>query len=124
MVGVRLAPAAQPLAAFVSMQAWLFVLGHEIAHHVLGHDSAASAFSPGEHLPACSADQQREVDADRLVHQALVCVQHKLGEGSDSARSACSPRCSHSTPPNRRCSSGSAPRIRSHPCAPPTWSTN
>jgi hypothetical protein len=80
-VGVRLSPAAQPLAAFVSMQAWLFVLGHEIAHHVLGHDSAPSAFLPGQHLPPCSADQQRELDADRLAYAALVRARHELGEG-------------------------------------------
>ncbi|WP_406631966.1 hypothetical protein [Amycolatopsis sp. WGS_07] len=58
----------------INTGATLFVLGHEIAHHALGHTSAPSAFSPGEHVPVCSADAQRELDADLFAHRAVVRV--------------------------------------------------
>jgi len=62
------------VVALITVQATLFVLGHEIAHHALGHTSAVSAFSPGEHLPACSGDARRELDADLLAYRAAVRV--------------------------------------------------
>jgi len=74
-VGLRVPPAAESFGHVVSMFAWQFVIGHEIAHHVLGHDSAPSAIAPDELLPPCSADQQRELDADRLAYDALVRAQ-------------------------------------------------
>jgi hypothetical protein len=65
-LGLQLAPAAEPMAALIGMQAWLFVLGHEMAHHVLGHELAPSGSST-----ACSADRQRELDADQLAYAAV-----------------------------------------------------
>jgi hypothetical protein len=38
---------------------------------VLGHDLEPSGFTPGEHLPACAGDEQRELDADLLAYRAL-----------------------------------------------------
>lgn len=65
-LGLRLTPAAEPMAALIGMQAWLFVLGHEMAHHVLGHE-----VGPHGSSTACSADRQRELDADRLAYAAV-----------------------------------------------------
>ncbi|MER6762826.1 MULTISPECIES: hypothetical protein [Amycolatopsis] len=66
--------AGNDIVDLINTSATQFVLGHEIAHHALGHTSAPSAFSPGEHLPACSADAQRELDADLFAHRAVVRV--------------------------------------------------
>jgi hypothetical protein len=68
----RVTDEAEGIAALISGHAARFVIGHEVAHHVLNHDSAPSSFSPGEYLPACSADQQRELDADLLAYRATV----------------------------------------------------
>lgn len=80
-VELRVPPAVEPLGHVVSLQAWQFVIGHEIAHHVLGHDSVPSALSPDELLPPCSSDHQRELDADRLAYAAIVRAQKlELGD--------------------------------------------
>lgn len=71
-LGLREDPAGSDVAAAINLHATLFVLGHEIAHHALGHTSAPSAFSPGEHVPVCTADEQRELDADLLGYRATV----------------------------------------------------
>ncbi len=68
----RVTDEAQLIAMFISLHAVRFVIGHEVAHHVLNHGSASSAFSPGEHVPACSAGERRELDADLLAYRATV----------------------------------------------------
>jgi hypothetical protein len=68
----RTSLAAQDPIAMIHAMAVHFIVGHELAHHALGHDSAPSAFSPGEHLPVCSDDQQRELNADLLAYRASV----------------------------------------------------
>ncbi len=68
---LRLAPEAEPIAGLLAHLAAQFVVGHEIAHHVLGHRSAPSALSPDEYLPACSEGQRRELAADLLAHRAV-----------------------------------------------------
>jgi hypothetical protein len=52
--------------------ALLFLLGHEIAHRVLGHPAKQHGFAPDRLIPACSPDQERELAADRLGFQAAV----------------------------------------------------
>ena len=69
-LGVRLSPEGERYAWQLSHLAHRFVIGHEMAHHVLGHSHGPNAFAPGEHLPACSADDRRERDADRLAFRA------------------------------------------------------
>ncbi|MFF6997736.1 hypothetical protein ACFY93_22630 [Streptomyces sp. NPDC008313] len=71
-LGLHTSPQETEVGSLVALQATRFVIGHEIAHHALGHSSPASAFSPGEHLPVCSADQRRELDADMLAYRATV----------------------------------------------------
>ncbi|TDV42685.1 hypothetical protein [Actinophytocola oryzae] len=80
-------PAAQPHIAVLHTMAVYFIVGHELAHHALGHDSAPSAFSPGEHLPVCSDDQRRELDADLLAYRASVLAvrQEALASGEAEA---------------------------------------
>ncbi|NEA37447.1 hypothetical protein [Streptomyces sp. SID13031] len=62
-----------------------FVLAHELSHHVLGHDSALSGFSPGEHLPVCSGNQRLELDADDFAYRAVQRAAHNDRPGSASA---------------------------------------
>jgi hypothetical protein len=81
-------PDAVPLTAMVQTLAVYFIVGHEIAHHALGHDSAPSGFSPGEHLPVCSADARRELDADLLAYQASVLAVRREAAASDDADAA------------------------------------
>ncbi|MEI5101851.1 hypothetical protein RB200_29235 [Streptomyces sp. PmtG] len=69
-LAVRLSPGGERYAWQLSHLAYRFVIGHEMAHHVLGHSSGPSAFAPDEHLPACSPDDRREQEADRLAFQA------------------------------------------------------
>ncbi|MCI3927866.1 hypothetical protein [Streptomyces sp. AN091965] len=80
-LGVRLSPEGERYAWQLSHLAYRFVVGHEMAHHVLGHSSGPSAFAPGERLPACSADDRRERDADRLAFQATRCASERLSHG-------------------------------------------
>ncbi|MGV9881149.1 hypothetical protein [Streptomyces sp. NPDC003006] len=80
-LGVRLSPEGEQYAAQLSHLAYRFVVGHEMAHHVLGHSHGPSAFAPGEHLPACSADDRRERDADRLAFQATRRASDKQSHG-------------------------------------------
>lgn len=56
----------------IFVMACRFVVGHELAHHALGHSSAASGFSPGEHLPVCSENERQELDADMLAYRTTV----------------------------------------------------
>ncbi|MFJ6918639.1 hypothetical protein ACIQUX_32410 [Streptomyces sp. NPDC101133] len=69
-LGLNASPKEAETGSLVALQATRFVIGHEIAHHALGHSSPASAFSPGERLPVCSPDQRRELDADMLAYRA------------------------------------------------------
>ncbi|MEU0877993.1 hypothetical protein ABZ345_05295 [Lentzea sp. NPDC005914] len=85
-LGLRVPPDAEMVAQLVMLQSARFVIGHELAHHVLGHDSAPSGFFPGEHLPACSDDQQRELAADLLAQRAVVrATEAELGD-TEAAR--------------------------------------
>ncbi|MFJ3927641.1 hypothetical protein [Streptomyces sp. NPDC090022] len=68
---VRLGPRGRQTAWHLSEQAYRFVIGHEIAHHVLGHSPAASSFAPDEDLSACSENERRERDADLLAFRAV-----------------------------------------------------
>ncbi|MGQ0841324.1 hypothetical protein [Actinokineospora sp.] len=81
-------PDAVPLTAMVQAMALDFIVGHEIAHHALGHDSAPSGFSPGEHLPVCSEDAQRELDADLLAYRASVLALRRESAASGDADAA------------------------------------
>ncbi len=69
-LGLLLRPESEAVEAFLLLQSMRFVIGHEIAHHVLGHGSVAHAFSPQDELPTCSPDQQRELDADMFALRA------------------------------------------------------
>ncbi|MFD3679445.1 hypothetical protein [Streptomyces sp. NPDC058613] len=80
-LGVRLSPGGERYAAQLSHLAYRFVIGHEMAHHVLGHSQGPSAFAPGEHFPACSSDDRRERDADRLAFQAIRRASDKQSRG-------------------------------------------
>ncbi|WP_346055356.1 MULTISPECIES: hypothetical protein [Amycolatopsis] len=64
---------AENIALLISHFAFQFVIGHEIAHHVLAHGSAPGGAQPsGGHLPVCSEDQRRELEADLLAHRAVL----------------------------------------------------
>ncbi|WP_329212644.1 hypothetical protein OG257_30130 [Streptomyces sp. NBC_00683] len=69
-LGLRLDLEAEKNAAFLYLQASQFIIGHEIAHHALGHQSAVSGFSPDEHIPVCSDNQARELEADLFAYRA------------------------------------------------------
>ncbi|MFF2523866.1 M78 family metallopeptidase domain-containing protein [Streptomyces liangshanensis] len=69
-LGHRASPHVMEIGSLVTLQAARFVIGHELAHHVLEHRTPLSAFSPGEHVPACTGDQRLELDADLLAHRA------------------------------------------------------
>ncbi|HEX5406236.1 MAG TPA: hypothetical protein VFX16_28495 [Pseudonocardiaceae bacterium] len=71
-LGFRVNSAAEEACMLISTLALWFILGHELAHHALGHNSPASGFSPSECLPVCSADQQLELDADMLAYRVAV----------------------------------------------------
>lgn len=71
-LGMRMEKSADDMFILIFAFASRFVVGHELAHHVLGHSSATSGFSPGEHLPVCSENEQRELDADMLAYRAAV----------------------------------------------------
>jgi hypothetical protein len=81
-------PDAIPLTGMLQAMAVYFIVGHEIAHHALGHNSAPSGFFPGEHLPVCSEDAQRELDADLLAYKASVLAVHREAAASDNADAA------------------------------------
>ncbi|TQE32616.1 hypothetical protein Sipo8835_19870 [Streptomyces ipomoeae] len=71
-LGHRTSPQVMEVGSLVTLQAARFVIGHELAHHVLEHRTPLSAFSPGEHVPACTGDQRLELDADLLAYRATV----------------------------------------------------
>ncbi|GAA2863832.1 hypothetical protein Acy02nite_72350 [Actinoplanes cyaneus] len=70
----RLTPSAEPLGVWLTAQAVTFVLGHEIAHHVLDHRPAASDSPPADDLSACPLSEQQEFEADLLGYRAAVHV--------------------------------------------------
>ncbi|GAA5172987.1 MULTISPECIES: hypothetical protein [Amycolatopsis] len=76
---------AEQVASLIALLGAQFVIGHEVAHHVLGHDSGPSGFFPGEHLPVCSAEQQPELDADLLAYRAVVRVSEREMAGTPAA---------------------------------------
>jgi hypothetical protein len=69
-VSLRSTTEAQALSSMVAAMAANFVVGHELAHHALGHESPVSGLSPSEHLPVCSDEQQQELEADLLAYRA------------------------------------------------------
>ncbi|MYV53945.1 hypothetical protein [Streptomyces sp. SID3212] len=83
-LGHRAEPLVMEIGSLVTLQAARFVIGHEIAHHVLGHRTPMSAFSPGEHVPACSGDQRLELDADLLAHRATVRASEREFVGTEA----------------------------------------
>uniref|UniRef100_A0AAU2JJD4 IrrE N-terminal-like domain-containing protein n=1 Tax=Streptomyces sp. NBC_00049 TaxID=2903617 RepID=A0AAU2JJD4_9ACTN len=70
-LGIRLGPEGAQQAALLQLMAAQFVIGHELAHHVLGHPSSVSAFSPEEYLPVCSESQELETEADLHALRAV-----------------------------------------------------
>ncbi|MBQ0977847.1 hypothetical protein [Micromonospora sp. M61] len=70
----RLTSSAEPLGVWLTAQAVTFVLGHEIAHHVLDHRPATSDSPPADDLSACPLSEQQEFEADLLGYRAAVHV--------------------------------------------------
>ncbi|MFD9735247.1 ImmA/IrrE family metallo-endopeptidase [Umezawaea sp. NPDC059074] len=87
-LGLRIPEEAGVTATRVFLQSARFVVGHELAHHVLGHDSAPSGFFPGEHLPVCSDDQRRELAADLMAHFVVTRMNEVEFEGTEAAKPA------------------------------------
>ncbi|MFS8199268.1 hypothetical protein ACLVWQ_11335 [Streptomyces sp. CWNU-52B] len=83
-LGHRVGPGVVEVGDLVMLQAVRFVVGHEIAHHVLEHRTPVSAFSPGEHIPACSGDQRLELDADLLAYRAVGRALEREFEGTET----------------------------------------
>ncbi|MEY2246971.1 hypothetical protein ACN6K9_000898 [Streptomyces sp. SAS_267] len=70
-VEIRLEPEAAESAALFQYLAAQFVLAHELAHYVLGHASAVSAFAPDEYVPVCSESHRLETEADLHALRAV-----------------------------------------------------
>ncbi len=70
-LGIRLGPEAAQHASLLQLMAAQFVVGHELAHHVLGHPSSVNGFSPDEYLPVCSESPQLETEADLHALRAV-----------------------------------------------------
>ncbi|MGX1564876.1 hypothetical protein [Streptomyces sp. NPDC055506] len=87
-IGMRLGPRGQEAAWQLTNHAYRFVIGHEIAHHVLGHTSGLSSFGPGEHVPVCSESERRERDADLFAFQAVRRAGEMPHDGSFRAQRA------------------------------------
>ncbi|GHA54264.1 hypothetical protein GCM10010372_63040 [Streptomyces tauricus] len=68
---IRLEPEAAETTALFQYLAAQFVLAHELAHYVLGHTSAVSAFAPDEYVPVCSESHQLETEADLHALRAV-----------------------------------------------------
>jgi hypothetical protein len=49
-----------------------FIIGHEMAHHALGHPAAVHGIASDRLIPACSPSQDRELEADRLGFRAAM----------------------------------------------------
>lgn len=75
-LGLRIPERAQATRFSIFIFSLRFVIAHELAHHVLQHDSPVSAFSPDEHIPPCSDNQNSEFDADILAFRACA----RMGE--------------------------------------------
>ncbi|RZU16194.1 hypothetical protein EV645_3744 [Kribbella rubisoli] len=70
-LGWRTSRRAMLTSYLVGMNAARFIVAHELSHHVLGHSSAPSGFSPGEHLPVCSDSQRLEMEADEFAFRTV-----------------------------------------------------
>ncbi|MEV0284757.1 hypothetical protein AB0H36_11635 [Kribbella sp. NPDC050820] len=82
-LGLELDSDPAGIGMLVSLIATKFVIAHELAHHVLGHSAPVSSFSALADLPACSPDQQLELDADKLALEILLNSTEKHLDGSD-----------------------------------------
>ena len=60
------------LAEEYGYYALLFIIGHEMAHHALGHPAEPHGIAADRLIPACSPSQHRELEADRLGFRAAM----------------------------------------------------
>lgn len=81
-LGHQLTPEAEEVNGLLTFQAVAFILGHEIAHHVLEHSPAPSGFSPADDLSACSDSESMEFEADLLGYRAAAYVGERAVAGA------------------------------------------
>lgn len=85
ILGIRLRDAGKFYSQVLYRQAAQFVLAHELAHYVLGHQAPVNAFSPEEYLPVCSKSQEIEMEADLYALRTLRRANDLMSGGSHIA---------------------------------------
>lgn len=79
-LGVRLTGKSDDIALVVTQAAWSFVLAHETAHFVLGHQMSTRSFGTSDGVPVVDPSQREERDADLLALKILDIVSRDKAE--------------------------------------------